>query len=91
MIELLYSKYYSELLYCTSLSNNHAVAEDVVRSVFYVLCLTSMYSTSLMSSNAELGCTKRPKTSLSTMYADLQSSPNRRRNHSVRMIIPGWQ
>lgn len=35
MIELLYSKYYSELLYyCTSLSNNHAVAEDVVQECF---------------------------------------------------------
>jgi len=35
MIELLYSKYYNELLnYCTSLSHNFALAEDVVQECF---------------------------------------------------------
>ncbi|MGI6577852.1 MAG: RNA polymerase sigma factor [Eubacteriales bacterium] len=35
MIEVLYSKYYDELLkYCTSLSHNFAIAEDVVQESF---------------------------------------------------------
>jgi len=35
MIELLYSKFYDELLnYCTSLSHNFALAEDVVQECF---------------------------------------------------------
>ena len=83
MIELLYTKYHSELLkYCISLSHNHVFAEDIVQEsscVLFQMLISKRANRTLVQSMA----LRDRKTSSSTMLAF--ETRNILRNLSAKM------